>query len=294
MSNEPWSIEKGAQLLDGKRIPRMAFGTFGLEAGAQTKESVLFALEAGYRHLDCARMYANERSVGQALAESGIPRSEVFITSKVWNDRQKLGQVRQSCEETLDALGIDCLDLFLIHWPVSDRYRKSWETLQELKADGLTKSIGVANFELKHLRAIEADGSELPVVDQIENHPYFCDAELIAELERKGIVVESWSPFARGKCFGDPAISAIAQAHDIDEGQVINAWHLQHGFVTLPRSSKRQRIIDNLKAFELTLSADELSAIDALNKRERVLPECTPSTFEEFFEQIHYTDSPHD
>lgn len=294
MSSKPWSIEEGAALLDGTRIPRMAFGTFGLVAGDQTKESVLFALECGYRHLDCARMYANERSVGEALAQSGIPRSEAFITSKVWNDRQKLGQVRQSCEETLEALGIDCLDLFLIHWPVSGYYRQTWEVLQELKASGLTKSIGVANFELEHLRAIESDGGELPVVDQIENHPYFSDAALIQELEAKGIVVESWSPFARGKCFGDPVIAQIAQAHNVDEGQVINAWHLQHGFVTLPRSSKRQRIAGNLKAFELALSSEEMAAIDKLNKGERVLPECTPSTFEEFFEQIHYTDSPHD
>ena len=294
MSSQPWSIEQGIQLNDGARIPRIAFGTFGLEAGDQTKESVLFALEAGYRHLDCARMYANERSVGEALAQSGVPRSDVFITSKVWNDRQKLGQVRQSCEETLDALGIDQLDLLLIHWPVSGHYRKTWEVFQELKAQGLVKSIGVANFEQEHLAALEADGGEMPVVDQIENHPYFCDTKLIETLQKKGIAIESWSPFARGKCFGDPVIAGIAQAHNADQGQIINAWHLQHGFVTLPRSSKEQRIVGNLKAFDITLTAEEMTAIDGLNKMERILAECTPTTFEEFFEQVHYTDSPHD
>lgn len=294
MSDQPWSIEQGFELNDGARIPRMAFGTFGLKAGDETKQAVLHALEVGYRHLDCARMYANERSVGEALAQSEIPRSEVFITSKVWNDRQKLGQVRQSCEETLEALGIDQLDLFLIHWPVSGHYRQTWEVLQELKADGLTKSIGVANFEQEHLAALEADGGELPVVDQIENHPYFHDEKLVALLEQKGIVVESWSPFARGKCFGNPIITKIAQEHGVDQGQVINAWHLQHGYVTLPRSSKPQRIAGNLEAFKLTLNAQEMDAIDGLNKMERVLPACTPNTFEAFFEEAHYTDSPHD
>ena len=294
MGNQPWSIEQGILLNDGARIPRIAFGTYGLEAGDKAKESVLCALEAGYRHLDCARMYANERSIGEALAQSGIARKDVFITSKVWNDRQQTGQVRQSCEETLDALGINQLDLFLIHWPVSGHYHKTWETLQELKADGLVKSIGVANFEQEHLAAIAADGGEMPVVDQIENHPYFCDIKLIEYLASNGIVVESWSPYGRGKCFGDPVIATIAQAHGTDQGQVISAWHMQHGFVPLPRSSKPQRIANNLKAFDLTLSKDEMTAIDGLNKMERILPQCTPTTFEQFFEEVHYTDSPHD
>lgn len=293
MSN-PCSIEAGARMRDGAKIPRIAFGTYGLAAGDETKSAVMAALEAGYRHIDCARMYANERSVGEAIAQAGIARDELFITSKVWNDRQKLGQVRQSCEETLDALGIERLDLFLIHWPVSGCFRKTWETLQELKADGLVKSIGVANFQHEHLAALAEDGGEVPVVDQIENHPFYHDTSLIAELEASGIVVESWSPFARGKCFGNPVIERIAAAHDIGQGEVITAWHLQHGYVTLPRSSKPERIAGNLRAFAVKLAEEEMAAIDALNAMEPILPECTPKTFEAFFESVHYTDSPHD
>ncbi len=294
MSDNPWSIEKGIQLSDGARIPRIAFGTYGLEAGDETEQAVLSALEAGYRHLDCARMYANESSVGRAIAKSGVPRDQIFITSKVWNDRQKNAQVRQSCEETLAALGIEQLDLFLIHWPVASHYRQTWEELQDLKANGLTRSIGVANFQQQHLDAIAQDGGETPVVDQIENHPLFHDEALLALLGKRSIVAESWSPFARGKIFGNPVIERIAQEHGADQGQIVTAWHLQHGYVTLPRSSKPSRIASNLEAFKLQLNDEEMAAIDALNKMEPFLPECTPTTFEEFFERVHYTDSPHD
>lgn len=285
------TIENGFALNDGRKIPRIGFGTFELAQGDETVQAVLGALEAGYRLIDCARLYANERSVGKALAESGIPRSDLFVTSKVWNDRQLNGQVRQSCEETLTALGLDQLDLFLIHWPVEGCFQKTWEVLQQLQEEGLTKSIGVSNFRDHHLQTIIDMGGAVPAVDQMEFNPYLQDNKTLTFCKEHGIVYEAWSPLGRGGCLQDPVIKGIAEAHGADAGQVILAWESAKGIVTLPRSSKPARIASNLRALELELTAEEMQAIDALNCDKPVIEGVTPENFGPILNPI---PSPHD
>lgn len=254
-------------------------------------QAVLGALEAGYRLIDCARLYANERSVGRALAESGIPRNQLFVTSKVWNDRQLSGQVRQSCEETLAALGLDQLDLLLIHWPVEGCYQKTWEVFQELQEEGLTKSIGVSNFRDHHMQTLIDMGGAVPVVDQMEFNPYLQDRKTLAFCQEHDIVYEAWSPLGRGGCLQDRAIARIAQAHGADAGQVVLAWESAKGIVTLPRSSKPARIVSNLQALGLELTAEEMQAIDALNCDKPVVEGVTPENFGPILNPI---PSPHD
>lgn len=265
------TIEHGIELADGKRIPRIGFGTYELAQGDETKRAVLGALEAGYRHLDCARFYGNERSVGEAIRESGLARTELFVTTKVWCDRIAAGrdEVRRSIEESLEALGLDSVDLVLVHWPVTSGagYRAAWEELQEAKRDGLTASIGVSNFDVEHLDALASDGGETPVVDQIQLHPYFQQRTLAKACEERGIVVEAWSPFGRGLCVNDPQIARIAEAHEADAGRVILAWLSARGAVSLPRTAKPERSRSNLEGLSLALSDEELAAIDALDGR---------------------------
>lgn len=286
------SIAGGVQLLDGKKIPRIGFGTFQIPAD-EAEGAVLAALEAGYRHIDCARLYGNERAVGRALASCGIPRDEVFVTSKVWNDRQMAGpdEVRRSVEETLDALGLDRLDLLLVHWPVRDRYRGTWEQFQGFKQEGLATSIGVSNFWREHLDDLLSDGSEVPVVDQIECSPYWQPADALAACTERGIVVEAWSPLGGGTCTSDAAIEAIADAHGIDAGQAIIAWLASKGIVMLPRSTKPTRIAGNLAGLDVELTREEIAAIDALECGKSLNPNVDPIHFNEVLNTI---PSPHD
>jgi diketogulonate reductase-like aldo/keto reductase len=288
----PATIQDGITLSDGYKIPRIGFGTYEI-AKEDACASVLHAIDAGYRLIDCARLYANERQVGEALAQTNIPRDELFITSKVWNDRQVAGPdaVRQSVEETLDALGIDQLDLLLIHWPVEGKFRQTWKQFQEFKAEGLTKSIGVSNFLRPHLEALAQDGGEMPVLDQIEFHPYMQDADALAICHEHNIAIEAWSPFSRGLCFADETLQAIAAARGADVGQVILAWELSKDIIPLPRSTKQSRIESNLHALELALSADELAQIDALNKNTYVTKGVNPMEFNAILNPI---PSPHD
>ncbi len=264
-----------------------------LRLGDETKNSVLDALEAGYRLLDCARLYANERSVGEAIAESGIPRSEIFITSKVWNDRQLAGadEVRRSVEETLDALHIDQLDLLLIHWPVRDKYRSTWEQFQLFREEGLVTSIGVSNFQRVHLDDLLSDGDEVPVIDQMEFHPYLQDVDTLESCKERDIIMEAWSPLGRGECVNDPVILDIAEAHGIDAGQAILAWELSKDILPLPRSSKKARIKSNRDALTVQLTPEDLTAIDALNRMQYTIEGVDPMHCNESLAGI---TSPHD
>lgn len=276
-------IASGYELNDGRRIPRMGFGTFGLERGDEAKRAVLGALEAGYCLIDCARLYGNERSVGEALRESGLARNEVFVTSKVWNDRQMAGsdEIRRSVEETLTALQLDQLDLLLVHWPVRGKYRYTWEQFQLFKEEGLVASIGVSNFQRVHLDDLLSGGDEVPVVDQMELHPYLQDADTLDACAKRNIVVEAWSPLGRGLCVNDDTVLDIARVHGADAGQVILAWEASKGILPLPRSSKPERIAGNLKALDLVLSADEIAAVDALNRNQYSIEGVDPVHFNE-------------
>ena len=279
MSFYDLTIEGGYDLLDGYRIPKIGFGTFGFETDDQAKSAVLTALEVGYRLIDCARFYGNEKGVGAAIAESGLRRDELFVTSKVWNDRQIDGTVRESVEETLEDLGLDYIDLLLVHWPVDKRFVRTWEQFEGFRQDGLVRSTGVANHQVKHLKALESAGLRLPVVDQMEHHPYMQDSETRAFCGNRKIVYEAWSPLGRGSSLKDSTIARIAHEHDATPAQVIVAWMVRRKVVPLPRSGNAEHMRLDVEMLREPLTEGECIRIDALNKVQYLLKEVTPKSF---------------
>lgn len=282
MGQYDMTIEGGIELLDGFRIPKIGFGTYKLGDAGQVKSAVLAALEAGYRHIDCARIYGNERAVGSALRECGIPRDELFVTSKVWNDRQIDGTVRESVLETLDDLGLDHLDLLLVHWPVEKRFVHTWETFQRLRQEGLTRSIGVSNHQVKHLEAIISGGNAAPVVNQMEHHPYMQDSETRAWCRNRKIVYEAWAPLGRGIDLEDSTIVDIARMHGTTPAQVVIAWMVARKVVPIPRSADSDHIYLNTQAPADALTEGECIRIDALNKGQYISKESTPRHFNKY------------
>jgi 2,5-diketo-D-gluconate reductase A len=261
------------QLNDGHRIPQLGFGVFKVDP-AQTERIVTDALEVGYRHIDTAAVYGNEEGVGRAIAASGIPRDELFITTKLWNSDQGTQSAIDAMDLSLDKLGLEYVDLYLIHWPRPDldRYVESWLTLEKLQADGKTRSIGVSNFHRAHLERVLAEGSVVPAVDQLELHPAFAQRELRAFGAEHGIHIEAWGPLGQGKydLFGEQAIQDAAAAHEVTPAQVVIRWHLQNDIIVFPKSNSRERMAQNFDVFGFELTADEVAAIDAIDRGQRV------------------------
>jgi 2,5-diketo-D-gluconate reductase A len=259
------------QLNDGHSIPQLGIGTFQIPDDA-VAEPVATAIAAGYRHIDTAAIYANERGVGEGIRASGVPRDELFVTTKLWNDRQGgIDSVRPALEESLERLGLEHVDLYLIHWPspTQDRFVDAWRSLVQLRDEGLIRSAGVSNFHAAHLeRAIDEVGA-VPAANQIELHPYLQQRELRAEHERLGIATQSWSPLGQGgELLADDVIVRIADELGVTPGQVVIRWHLQHGLVTIPKSQNPGRIVQNFDVFGFELTAEQLAAIDALDRGE--------------------------
>jgi len=265
-------------LADGKTIPQLGFGTF-LVPPDDAERVTTEALAAGYRHIDTAAIYDNELDVGLAIAASGIPRDQLFVTTKLWNDSHKPDRARAAINASLERLGLDHVDLYLIHWPApvkyGDSYIAAWDALQEFKREGLATSIGVSNFSPEHLDALRG---ETPVVNQVELHPSFTQVPLREEMTRRGIVIESWSPLGRGADLGNPAVAGIADATGHTPAQVVIRWHIQSGLVVIPKSVTPARIVENLRVFDFTLAPDQMAAIDALNRDARIGSD--PSTAE--------------
>lgn len=262
----------GIELPGGVTIPQVGLGVFKVPP-EETYENVARGLELGYRHVDTARAYRNEAEVGRAVRDSGLPREEIFVTTKLWPDAfdDAFGQLQRS----LDLLGLDFVDLFLIHWPAParDRYAEAWRGLIEGQRAGLARAIGVSNFHPPHLRRIIDETGVVPAVNQIELHPYLVQAELRREHARLGIVTEAWSPLARAGVLGDPVVAGIARAHDRTPAQVVLRWHLQLGHVVFPKSVTPARLAENLDVFGFELSAGELARIEALDRGERTGPD---------------------
>ena len=258
------------QLSDGTSIPQIGFGTWRIPDSKVTGV-VLAALEAGYRHIDTAAIYGNERGVGRAIAASGIPRDELYITTKLWNDAHLTADARRGIENSLMRLGLDRLDLYLIHWPATlqygDSYIEAWDALQQFKAEGLTRSIGVSNFLPHHLDALSG---ETPAVDQIEVHPTFSQRALRDELTRRGITIQSYSPLGSGADLRNRELARIGARHSKSVSQVIIRWHLQHGLVVLPKSQTPIRVRENFDVLDFELDAHAMSRIDALDGDNRV------------------------
>jgi 2,5-diketo-D-gluconate reductase A len=255
-------------------IPQFGIGVFQVPP-EETVENVTHALEAGYRHIDTATLYANEAEVGQAVHASHLDRSELFITTKCGNDDHGYDQATNALKTSLGRLEMDYVDLYLIHWPLpsKDRYVETWRALIDAQKAGLARSIGVSNFQAAHLERIIAETGVTPAVNQIELHPYLQQHGLRREHAELGIVTEAWSPLAQGKVLDEPAITAIAEAHGKTPGQVVLRWHVQLGNVVFPKSVTVERIRQNIDIFDFALSDDEMSQIDALDRGERTGPD---------------------
>ena len=259
------------QLNDGNQIPQLGFGVFQIEPN-ETVEAVLSALEAGYRHIDTAEMYGNEREVGEAIRQSDLDRGDVYITSKLNNGAHRPDDARRAFDGTLEALGFDHVDLFLVHWPLPTLYDgdfvSTWKVMEEFKADGRARSIGASNFQPEHLERLGAETGTVPAVNQIELHPYFQNREVAAYDEEHGIATEAWSPIAQAEVLDDPAIGEIAERVGRTPAQVVLRWHVQHGYVVFPKSVTQARIRENFELWDFELDHDAMKRIDSLDRGE--------------------------
>jgi 2,5-diketo-D-gluconate reductase A len=260
-------------LNSGTSIPQLGFGVFKVDPGI-TQQVVEQALEIGYRHIDTAALYHNEAEVGAALKASGIPRDEIFLTTKLGNPDHKAGDVAGAFQRSLDLLGTDYVDLYLIHWPLPavDKYVAAWRAFEPFYRDGRAKAIGVSNFQISHLERLAAETEVVPAVNQVELHPVFQQKPLRAYLKEKGIAVEAWGPLGQGRWALDqyPAITAAAAAHGVSPAQVILRWHLQEGTIAIPKANQLAHAAANFDVFGFELTPAELAAIDALDTNQRL------------------------
>lgn len=270
-------------LNDGNVIPQLGFGVFQIEPG-QTAAAVRSALEIGYRHIDTAAMYGNEKEVGQGIRDAGLDRGEVFVTSKLNNGFHRPDDARRAFEDTLTALGSDYVDLFLIHWPLPTLYDgdyvSTWITLEEFANEGRARSIGVSNFEPAHLDQLATRAKRVPAVNQIEIHPYFANEQVRAYDLEHGIATEAWSPIAQGKVLDDQVIAGIAQSTGKTAAQVVLRWHIQRGDIVFPKSVNPERMKANYDIFDFELSGDEMAAISGLDRGEDGRNGGHPDTFD--------------
>jgi len=266
------------KLNNGVEIPQLGFGVFQVP-DEETTATVTRALEAGYRSIDTAAAYGNERGVGEAIKASGIARDELFITTKLWNAAQGYDSTLRAFDDSLAKLGLDQLDLYLIHWPVpaADRFVDTWKAFEKLHADGRVRAIGVSNFQPTHVRRLLDEGLTLPSINQVELHPALQQATLRAFHTEHGIATEAWSPLAQGEVLGTPEITAIAAKHGKTPAQVVLRWHLQLGNVVIPKSATPKRIVENISVFDFELDGDDLTAITGLERGHRTGPD--PDTF---------------
>ncbi|WP_127360858.1 aldo/keto reductase [Actinacidiphila soli] len=266
-------------LNNGVQMPQLGFGVWQVPDD-EARAAVKTALEAGYRSIDTAAIYANEKGTGQAIADAGLPRDELFVTTKLWNAEHGYDSTLRAFDASLERLGLEYVDLYLIHWPVPSRalYLDTWRAFEKLYADGRTKAIGVSNFPVAQLQEVLDEGSVVPAVNQIELHPNLPQAELRAFHAAHGIATEAWSPLGSGRgLLEDPALAAIATKHGETPAQVVLRWHIQIGDIVIPKSVTPSRIRENIDVFDFELDADDLAAIDALDNGTRLGPD--PATF---------------
>ncbi|HJV46218.1 MAG TPA: aldo/keto reductase [Bacillota bacterium] len=254
-------------------MPWFGLGVYKANEGEEVQLAVRSAIEIGYRSIDTAALYQNEQGVGQAIRDCEIPREQLFITTKVWNTDQGFETTLQAFEESRKKLGLDYIDLYLIHWPVKEKYVETWRALNKLYAEGLVRAIGVSNFQVHHIKDLMQHSEMIPMVNQIELHPRLTQKTLLDYCKEQQIQVEAWSPLMRGNLMANPTLEVIANKYKKSVAQVILRWDLEHQVVTIPKSVNPSRIIENANIFDFQLTHEDIEAIDALNLDQRVGPD---------------------
>jgi len=274
----PKNLQDTTTLHNGVKMPWFGLGVFKVKEGSEVVDSVKAAIKNGYKSIDTAAVYQNEEGVGQAIKEAGVPREELFITTKVWNADQGYETTLNAFETSMEKLGLEYLDLYLIHWPVAGKYKDTWKALEKLYKDGRVRAIGVSNFHVHHLKDLMAEAEIKPMVNQVEYHPHLAQTELLEFCKAEGIQMEAWSPLKQGELLSEPTIVEIAENHGKSPAQIILRWDLQNGVVTIPKSIKEHRIVENADVFNFELSAEDMNRLNSLNKDERVGPD--PDNFD--------------
>ncbi|MDK8180102.1 aldo/keto reductase [Paenibacillus sp. UMB4589-SE434] len=276
------NLQDTVTLHNGVKMPGFGLGVFKVEEGPELVNAVKVAIKHGYRSIDTAAIYGNEEGVGQGIREgiqaAGISREEVFVTSKVWNADLGYESTIAAYETSLKKLGLDYLDLYLIHWPVEGKYKEAWRALETLYREGRVKAIGVSNFHVDHLENLLKDAEIKPVINQVECHPRLTQKELQAFCEKHGIQLEAWSPLMQGELLDNEVLTKIAAKYNKSVAQVILRWDLQHGIITIPKSTKEHRIVENAAIFDFELTNEDMKLMDDLNQNHRVGPD--PDNFD--------------
>jgi diketogulonate reductase-like aldo/keto reductase len=262
-------IKGTVTLNNGVAMPYFGLGTWQSAEGPEVKNAVLFALDAGYRLIDTAAFYQNEKSIGEAIVESGIPRNEIFITTKVWNSDHGYDNTLRAYDHSLQLLGTDYADLYLIHWPVTGKFKETWRALEKIYAEGRVRAIGISNFLKVHLDNLLPDVTIVPAVNQMEYHPYLMQNDLVDQCTANGIVYQAWSPIMQGRVNDIAVIKQIGKKYRKNPAQVVLRWDLQKGVITIPKSVNQARIISNAEIFDFELTMEEVAAIDALDCNHR-------------------------
>ncbi len=276
---QPTGLSSTVALHNGVLMPWLGLGVFKSPPGGETEQAVRWALDIGYRHVDTAAYYENEKDVGRALRDSGVPREQVFITTKVWNSDQGYEQALKAFDRSRANLGIDVVDLYLVHWPVRGKYKETWRALEALLANGKVRAIGVSNFLVHHLEDLMKSASVTPAVNQVEFHPFLVQNDLLDFDARSGIRHEAWSPLTRGRKLDHPVIAGIARKHGRTSAQIVLRWDLQLGVVTIPKSVHRERILENSRVFDFELDGEDMSSITRLDASARIGPNPDTITF---------------
>lgn len=265
-------IQGTFRLHNGVQMPYLGLGVYLADEGEMVQNAVGWALEAGYRHIDTASAYLNEAGVGKAIRGSGLDRNSVFVTSKVWNTDQGYESTLEAFEKSLERLGMEHLDLYLIHWPVAGKYRETWRALEKLYREGRIRAIGVSNFLRHHLEDLLQSAEIVPMVNQMEFHPFLVQQELLDFCRAKGIQYEAWSPLMRGAVVQVPEIEALARKYEKTEAQIVLRWNLQKGVVTIPKSANKERIAANAGIFDFELAPEDMARIAGLDRSHRIGP----------------------